>query len=141
MLLKKKKEIVRRLISNTWYQSLLSSLYLMAFINSLVNSQISNLLQDNYESWAIQMRALFGSQDLSELIAVKFTEPIPKEEATYNAHQKRILKEQSKKDSKTSFLLYQGLDEPTFERVTKATTNTEAWKILATISKRVKWFM
>ena len=59
-------------------------------------------------------------------------------EVAYTAKEKKTLKEQRKKDSKARFLLYQGLDESTFERVAKATTSKEAWEILATIYKGVE---
>ncbi|XP_020266633.1 uncharacterized protein LOC109842135 [Asparagus officinalis] len=107
----------------------------MATTNNLVNPQVPKLLKDNYESWSIQMRALFGSQELWELIIDGFTEPTPEVEATYTAEEKKALREQRKKDSKARFLLYQGLDESTFERVAEATTSKEAWEILATIYK------
>ena len=114
------------------------SLLLMATTNNLVNPQVPKLLKDNYESWSIQMRALFGSQELWELIIDGFTEPTPEVEATYTAEEKKALREQRKKDSKARFLLYQGLDESTFERVAEATTSKEAWEILATIYKGVE---
>lgn len=44
------------------------------------------------------MRALFGSQDLWELVTDGFTEPTEVEEATYTAYEKKALKEQRKKD-------------------------------------------
>ena len=52
---------------------------------------------------------------------------------------RRLLESKKKKDSKARFLLYQGLDESTFERVVEATTRKEAWEILATIYKGVEW--
>jgi len=69
------------------------------------------------------MKALFGSQELWELIFNVLKEPTPEVEATYNAQEKKALREQRKRDSKARFLLYQGLDESTFERVAKATTS------------------
>ena len=51
------------------------------------------------------MKALFGSQELWELITNGYVEPISEQEATYNAEQKNLLKDQRKKDKKTLFLL------------------------------------
>ena len=67
-----------------------------------------------------------------------FKESTPEVEAAYTAKEKKALKEQRKKDSKARFLLYQGLDESTFERVAEATTSKKAWEILATICKGVE---
>ena len=110
----------------------------MASTNNLINPQVPKLLKDNYESWSIQMKALFGSQGLWELIVDGFKEPTPEVEAAYTAEEKKALKEQRKKDSKARFLLYQGLDESTFERVAEAATSKKAWEILATIYKGVE---
>lgn len=92
----------------------------MASTNNLVNPQVPRLLKDNYASWSIQMRALFGSQELWEIIVDRFTEPTPEEEAAYTADEKKVLMEQRKKDNKAHFLLYQGLDEFTFEGVCRS---------------------
>ena len=110
----------------------------MVSTNNLVNSQELKLSKDNYESWSIQMKVLFGSQELWDLIIDGLQEPTPEVEATYTADDKKALREQKKKDSKVHFLLYQGLDESTFERVAEATTSKEAWEILATIYKWVE---
>ena len=96
------------------------------------------LLKDNYESWSIQMKALFGSQKLWELIFDGFKEPTPEVEAAYTAEEKKVLKEQRKKDSKAHFLLYQGFDESTCERVAEEMMSKEEWEILTTIYKGVK---
>jgi hypothetical protein len=100
-----------------------------------VQQQIPRLSKDNYGSWSIQMRALFGFQDLWELITDGFTEPTEEEEVEYTADEKKALKEQRKKDKNVLFLLYQGLDEPTFENVVEATTSKQAWEIVASIFK------
>jgi hypothetical protein len=83
------------------------------------------------------MKALFGFQYLWELITDRFTEPTEKEEAEYTANEKKAFKEQGKKDKKAFFLLYQRLDESTFEKVAEATTSKQAWEILASIFKGV----
>jgi hypothetical protein len=57
------------------------------------------------------------------------------EEAEYIADEKKTLKEQRKKDKKALFLLYQALDESTFEKVAEAMTSKQAWEILASIFK------
>ena len=111
----------------------------MVFTINLVNPQVFKLSKNNYENWAIQIRALFGSQELWELIIDGFTELTPAIEAVYTVKEKKVLREQRKKDSKTRFLFYQGLDESTFERVVEAITNKEAWEILTTIYEGVEW--
>jgi hypothetical protein len=76
-----------------------------------------------------------GFKICGKVITDGFTEPTKKEEAKYTADEKKALKEQRKKDKKALFLLYQGLDEPTFEKVAKATTSKQVWEILASIFK------
>ena len=65
----------------------------MASTNNLINPQVPKLLKDNYESWSIQMKALFGSQELWELIFDGFKEPTPEVETAYTAEEKKALKE------------------------------------------------
>ena len=83
------------------------------------------------------MKALFGSQELWELVIDGYVEPTSEQEATYNAEQKNLLKDQKKKDKKALFLLYQGMDESTFEKIAKATLSEEAWEILRIFFKSV----
>ncbi|KAA8549872.1 hypothetical protein F0562_001556 [Nyssa sinensis] len=95
------------------------------------------LSKDNYENWSIEIKALFGSQDLWELVTDGYMEPTLQKEVAYTADEKKALKEQRKKDKKALFLLYQGLDESTFEKVAKATNSKQASEILATIFQGV----
>ena len=69
------------------------------------------------------MKVLFGSQDLWELVTYRYVEPTSEQESTHNAEQKNLLKDQTKKDKKALFLLYQGMDESTFEKIAKATSS------------------
>ena len=48
-------------------------------------------MKENYESWQIQMKALFGSQELWELIPNGYVELTSKQEATYTAEQNNFL--------------------------------------------------
>lgn len=108
------------------------------FVNmasNMVQPQIPKLTKENYENWCIQIKALFGSQDLLETISDGYVEPALEQEATYSPEQKTALKDQRKKDKKALFLLYQGLDEPTFEKIAEATSSKQAWEILGTIFK------
>jgi hypothetical protein len=94
--------------------------------SNIVQQQIPRLSKDKYGPWSIQMRALFGFQDLWELITNEYKEPTVEEEAEYTADEKKTLKEQRKKDKKALFLLYQALDESTFEKVAEAMTSKQA---------------
>ena len=64
----------------------------MASTNNLVNIQVPELLKDNYKSWSIQMKPLFDSQELWELIFDGFKEPITEVEAAYTAEEKKALR-------------------------------------------------
>ena len=48
-----------------------------------------------------------------------------------------MLKDQRKKDKKALFLLYQGVDDSTFEKIAKAKLSIEAWEILGIFFKGV----
>ena len=87
-------------------------------------------MKENYESWQIQMKVLFGSQELWELVIDGYVECTSEQEATYNAEHKNLLKDQRKKDKKALFLLYQGMDESTLEKIAKAKSSKETWEIL-----------
>ncbi|XP_058076108.1 uncharacterized protein LOC131224772 [Magnolia sinica] len=102
---------------------------------STIQPQIPKLSKDNYEDWCIQMKAFFGSQDLWEIIADGYEEPTTEQEAAYITEQKINLKDQIKKDKKALFLIYQGLDDSTFERINEATSCKQAWETLSTIFK------
>ncbi|XP_050242378.1 uncharacterized protein LOC126691373 [Quercus robur] len=105
--------------------------------SNMVQPQIPKLMKENYESWHIQMKALFGSQELWELVTNGYVEPTSEQEATYNVEQKNLLKDQKKKDKKALFLLYQWVNESTFEKIAKAESSKEAWKFLGIFFKGI----
>ena len=93
---------------------------------NLVQTQIPKLNGNNYESWQIQMKALFGSQELWKVVNDGYVEPTTEQEATYSMEQKTTLKEERKKDKKALFLLYQGVGESFFEKISKSKSSKEA---------------
>ncbi|KAM4105984.1 hypothetical protein ACB094_04G032500 [Castanea mollissima] len=103
--------------------------------SNMLQPQIPKLTKENYESWQIQMKVLFGSQELWELVTDGYVKPTSEQEATYNGKQKNLLKDQRKKDKKARFLLYQGVDESTFEKIAKAESSKEAWEIFGIFSR------
>lgn len=93
--------------------------------SNLVQLQVPTLHKENYEKWCIQFKALFGSQDLWEVVSTGYVEPTMEQEATYTADQKSTLRDQRKKDKKALYLLYQGLEDSTFEKIAEATTSKQ----------------
>ena len=79
--------------------------------------QFPKLGKDNYEKWSIQMRSLLISQDLWDLVENGYEVPSsPQDEARLSEAQKNTLKDSRKRDHKALFLIYQGIDEATFEK-------------------------
>lgn len=81
--------------------------------------------------WCIQYKTLLKSQELWELVEDDYTEPeSTRVEATTSNAERQTLRESRKKDNKTLFTIYQGLDEATLEMVAPAKTSKEAWEML-----------
>lgn len=80
----------------------------------------------NYEKWCIQMKVLFGYQEVHDIVKSRYQElgenPTDEERATY--------RESKKKDCKALFLIHQCIDATNFDKITGATTSKEAWDIL-----------
>ncbi|KAL5810691.1 hypothetical protein ACOSQ4_027259 [Xanthoceras sorbifolium] len=92
---------------------------------------IPKLTKDNYDNWCIQMRALLGSQDVIEIVEDGYTEPASKEvEGTLTEAQTTTLKADRKRDCKAKSIIYQGLDEVTFEIIASAKSSKEVWDTL-----------
>nr|XP_008360637.2 uncharacterized protein LOC103424324 [Malus domestica] len=105
--------------------------------SNLVQLQVPTLKKENYERWCIQFKALFGSQELWEVVSSGYVVPTTEQEATYTANQMTTLKDLRKKDQKALYLLYQGLEHSTFKKVAEATTSKQVWDTLSTIYKGV----
>ncbi|GAV89754.1 hypothetical protein CFOL_v3_33167 [Cephalotus follicularis] len=74
---------------------------------------------ESYEFWSINIRTLFKSQDLWELVHNGIVDP----------NDEVRLRENRKKDSKALFFIQQAVHE-IFSRIATTTTSKEAWTIL-----------
>ncbi|XP_051141069.1 uncharacterized protein LOC127258312 [Andrographis paniculata] len=82
---------------------------------------VPKLTKDNYRMWSIQMEALLGSLDVWDLVESRYAKA---EGEKVNAEEHKELK---KKEKKTLFTIYQGVDEADFELISTAQTLKEAW--------------
>ncbi|XP_050878141.1 uncharacterized protein LOC127081956 [Lathyrus oleraceus] len=81
------------------------------------------------------MKTLLEAQDMWDIVEKGFKE---QDEALLSQGVKEILKESRKRDKKAIFLIYQSVDEDTFEKISNAKTSTEAWDKLQTCNKGVE---
>ena len=86
---------------------------------------ISKLTKDNYDSWCIRLKAFLSSQECLEIVQHGYDEPESTEEDALQEAQKQALKVNRKKDNKAKTIIYQGLDEDTFEIIASAETSKE----------------
>ncbi|CAJ2633694.1 unnamed protein product [Trifolium pratense] len=101
--------------------------------NNGVPLQVPMLTKSNYDNWSLRMVALLGAHDVWEIVEKGLV--IPENEGTLSQTQKDGLRDSRKRDKKALCLIYQGLDEDTFEKVSGATTAKEAWEKLRTSYK------
>ncbi|XP_050902024.1 uncharacterized protein LOC127109792 [Lathyrus oleraceus] len=97
--------------------------------------QMPMLTKSNYENWSIKMKTLLGAQDVWNIIEKCFKE---QDEASLSQGVKETLKESRKRDKKSLFLIYQSVDEDTFEIISNTTTAKEAWDKLQICNKGVE---
>lgn len=97
-------------------------------MEGMIQPQIPKLTKTNYDNWSILMKVLLGSQNLWEIVEYGYDEP--DSDATLNENQRNALKNVRKKDKKTLFFIYQGVDEGTFEKISDAKSSKPACEIL-----------
>ncbi|KAK2411591.1 putative mitochondrial protein [Trifolium repens] len=101
--------------------------------NSGVPFQVPMLTKSNYDNWSLRMVALLGAHDVWEIVEKGFVDS--GNEGTSSQTQKDSLRDSRKRDKKALCLIYQGIDEDTFEMVSGAKTAKEAWEKLRTSYK------
>ncbi|KAA8540680.1 hypothetical protein F0562_024401 [Nyssa sinensis] len=110
----------------------------MATMGNVLQPQFPKLGKDNYGNWSIQIKVLLQSQDLWDIVEKGYIEPTTEEEQALNDAQKTVLKQSRKTDKKALFLLYQCIDDNTFEKISSATTSKQAWEILKSMHRGIE---
>nr|CAD1823479.1 unnamed protein product [Ananas comosus var. bracteatus] len=98
-------------------------------LNGMIQPQLPKLTGKNFDYWSIQIKCLFSSQELWDIVKDGFKD-VTDSEFKMLAAAKEALKDCRKKDKKALFFLYQAVDEAVFERLSNAKTAKEAWDML-----------
>ncbi|XP_077221681.1 uncharacterized protein LOC143855443 [Tasmannia lanceolata] len=101
--------------------------------SNMLQPQLPRFNGKNYNQWSIQMKVLYGSQDLWDIVETVVEEP--EDQAALTSQQLNELKDNRKKDKKALFFIYQAVDEVIFERISSVTMAKEAWDTLYTSYK------
>ena len=96
--------------------------------SGMIPFQVPTLNKSNYENWSIKMKLLLSAQDIWEIIKKGHTEP--ENEGNLSQTQRDSLRDSRKRDKKVLYLIYQGLDEDAFEKISEAKSAKEAWEKL-----------
>ncbi|GAV71498.1 LOW QUALITY PROTEIN: DUF4219 domain-containing protein, partial [Cephalotus follicularis] len=91
--------------------------------NGSLPFQYPRLTKENFDNWAIRMKAILGAQSAWEVVN-KGIERL-QEGATLNQVQRDALEKSRKKDQHALSIIHQGLDDAMFEKVANATTSKE----------------
>nr|GEX13141.1 polyadenylate-binding protein-interacting protein 9-like [Tanacetum cinerariifolium] len=83
----------------------------------------------------VTIRALMGTQDVWECVAVGYEEPSASEVSAMSVNQLKAWKEKRMKDKAALYLLFPSMNELRFEKIAEATTSKEA---LETLEKQVR---
>ncbi|KAL6314064.1 hypothetical protein AAG906_011799 [Vitis piasezkii] len=89
---------------------------------------VFQLNENNFENWRIKMKTLLDSKDAWEIIEKGYT--MPKDESNLSVTEREYLNDARKKDKKALTLIYQAIDEKTFEKISCASIAKEAWELL-----------
>ena len=81
----------------------------------MMSFQVPQLKGSKFDNWSIKMKALLGAHDVWDIMEKDFI--VLENEATLITGQKENLKDLKKKESKAKYLIFQSLDEDTFEKL------------------------
>ncbi|CAL5331355.1 unnamed protein product [Camellia sinensis] len=84
---------------------------------------------ENYDFWSTQMRTLFISEDLWDLVENSYESP-QSQESSWSEARKEKLKEHEMKDAKALYYIQQAITKTIAPRIMAATKSKEAWEIL-----------
>lgn len=108
--------------------------------NGYFPANLSILDGKNWEEWCVKMEAIFGFQDVSEIVRNGISEEVAGGAET----QTQAYKDFKKKDCKALFIIHQCHNSDNFAKIRSAKSAKDAWDILEMSSsgadkvKRVK---
>lgn len=71
--------------------------------------------KSNFDNWTIKMKALLDLQDVWEIVEKRYIQS--ENDGDIFQAQRYTLRDSRKRDKKTLYLIYQGLDDNAFKRV------------------------
>ncbi|KAI0492052.1 hypothetical protein KFK09_026317 [Dendrobium nobile] len=98
--------------------------------NGIIPFQVSMLNNINYENWSIKMKALLEVQDIWEMVEKGYNES--QDESNLSQAEKDSLRDSRKRDKKALYLIFQGLDDEAFEKISNVKSAKVARKKLQT---------
>ena len=88
---------------------------------------------EKYYQWSMQMKSIFITQDVWEIIQDGYEKPKDvNEEASWDDTKKSQYKQNKRRDHYALSIIYRGVDETILPTIMAATTAKEAWSILET---------
>ncbi|KAJ3707124.1 hypothetical protein LUZ61_010829 [Rhynchospora tenuis] len=97
-------------------------------VSTVGHMSLPRLTKSNYDNWCIQMRALLGAQEVWEVVEDGYQEHA--DTTALTGANARLLRENRKKDKTALYIIYQAVDESSFEKIAGATSSHEAWNTL-----------
>ena len=94
--------------------------------SGMMSFQVPQLKGSKFNNWSNKMKALLGAHDVWDVVEKGFI--VPENEATLTAvHKENLkdLKKKEKKENKAKYLIFQSLDEDTFEKIASTTSSKE----------------
>ncbi|XP_063939708.1 uncharacterized protein LOC108199735 [Daucus carota subsp. sativus] len=97
---------------------------------SFLEAQVPMLTGTNYEYWSIQMKELLGFYDIWDIVESGYNEHTKVAEVALSDAEKTALNGCRSKNNKACFMIYQGIDESTFDNIAHEKKAKDAWEIL-----------
>lgn len=99
----------------------------------MLQPQLPKFNGKNYNQWIIQIKVLYGSQDLWDIVETGYVES--ENQVALTQQQLNELKENRKRDKKALFFIFQAVDEIVFERISSVTSAKQVWDTLHQVYK------
>ncbi|XP_017250565.1 uncharacterized protein LOC108221179 [Daucus carota subsp. sativus] len=97
---------------------------------SFLEAQVPMLTDTNYGDWSMQMKELLYFYDIWDIVESGYDEFTSAAEVALSEAEKMTLNGCRSKNNKACFMIYQGVDESTFDNIAHEKKAKDAWEIL-----------